>query len=35
MNSMTYILAANLIVWLGIFAIIMRIDIRLKKLEKK
>ncbi|MBD3216826.1 MAG: CcmD family protein [candidate division Zixibacteria bacterium] len=34
MNNLIYIMAANLIVWVGIFVVIMRIDMRLKKLEK-
>jgi CcmD family protein len=34
MNNLIYIMAANLIVWVGIFVLIMRIDVRLKKLEK-
>ncbi|HEQ99632.1 MAG TPA: CcmD family protein [candidate division Zixibacteria bacterium] len=34
MNNLIYIMAANLIVWVGIFVLIMRIDMRLKKLEK-
>jgi CcmD family protein len=34
MNNLIYIMVANLIVWVGIFVLIMRIDVRLKKLEK-
>jgi CcmD family protein len=35
MNNLIYIMAANLIIWIGIFTIVMRIDIRLKRMEKK
>lgn len=35
MNNLMYIMAANLIVWLGLFAIIMRVDRKLSKVEKK
>jgi CcmD family protein len=34
MNKLLYIMAANLIIWVGIFIMIMRIDLRLKKMEK-
>jgi len=35
MNNLIYIMAANLIIWLGVFTLIMRIDLKLKRLEDK
>jgi len=35
MNELIYIMFANLIIWIGIFAIILRIDGKVKKLEDK
>jgi CcmD family protein len=35
MNNLYYILAANLIIWLGLFVYLLRTDSRLKKLEDK
>ena len=35
MNNLIYILAANLIIWLGFFVYLLRTDSRLKKLEEK
>jgi len=35
MNNIYYILAANVIMWAGIFALLLRIDCKLKKLEDK
>ncbi len=35
MNKLFYIMAANLIIWIGVYVIVFRIDRKVKKLEEK
>jgi CcmD family protein len=35
MNKLIYIMAANLIIWIGVYVIVFRIDRKVKKLEEK
>ena len=35
MNKLIYIMVANLIIWIGVYVIVFRIDRKVRKLEEK